>query len=160
MNLHKQILLISALMLVLAMPVFAQVEKAAMHTTGVSCGVCSAVSELKLRRIAGVDKVTISKSQESVMVSYKPGALFLPAEIRKVLEPLKVGIAQFEVSARGSMQNQGGKQFFVAGKDRFVLSSAANAPRLPSETPVVVEAILNDKVSPMELRIVSFKVAQ
>ena len=157
MKLQKQILLVSALMLALAMPAWAQVEKAAMRTTGVSCGVCSAVSEVKLRRIAGVDKVSISKSNESVMVFYKPGALFQPAEIRKILEPLHVGIAQFQVSARGRVQEQGGKRFFVAGKDRFVLTSALSAPKVPAETSVVIEAILNDKISPMELRVLSFK---
>ena len=51
-----------------------------------------------IRGIAGVDKVTISKSAESVVVSYKPGAPFQPAEIRKAVEGLNVAIAQFEVS--------------------------------------------------------------
>ena len=154
---QKEILLSFALMLALAMSALAQVEKAAMRTKGISCGVCAVVSEVHLRGIVGVDKVTISKSNESVMVSYKPGAPFQPAEIRKVLEPLNVGIAQFQVSARGRVQDQGGKRFFVAGKDRFVLTSAANAPKVPSGTPVVIEGILNDKLNPMELKVLAFR---
>lgn len=154
---RKEILLSFGLMLALAMSALAQVEKAAMRTKGISCGVCAVVSEVHLRGIAGVDKVTISKSAESVVVSYKPGAPFQPAEIRKAVEGLNVAIAQFEVSVRGRVQDEGGKRFFLAGKDRFVLASAANAPKVPSGTPVVIEAILNDKVNPMELRVLAFK---
>jgi cation transport ATPase len=157
MKLPKQILLLSALVFGLAMPALAQVEQAAMRTTGISCGVCAVVSEVHLRAIAGVDKVTISKSAESVVVSYKPGALFQPAQIRKAVEGLNVGIAQFQISARGRVQDQSGKRFFVAGRDRFVLTSVANAPKVPSETPVMIEGVLNDRVNPMELRILTFK---
>ena len=160
MKLHKQVLLGTALVLALAMPAFAQVEKAAMRTTGISCGVCAAVSEVNLRRITGVDSVAISKSNESVMVSYKPGADFRPVEIRKVFEPLNVTISQFQVSARGRVQDQDGKRFFVAGRDRFVLAAAApNMPKVPSGTPVIVEAVLNDKLNPMELRVLAFRPA-
>ena len=48
---------------------FAQVEKAAMKTTGISCGMCAAVSEVYLRQLPGIDKIKISLSQESIMVS-------------------------------------------------------------------------------------------
>jgi hypothetical protein len=157
MKRQKEILLSCALMLALAMSAMAQVEKAEMRTKGISCGVCALVSEVHLRRISGVDKVAISKSAESVVVSFKPGAAFQPAEIRKAIEGLSVAIAQFEVSVRGRVQDQGGKRFFLAGKDRFVLASAANAPKVPSGSPVVIEAILNDKLNPMELRVLAFK---
>ena len=157
MKLQKHLLLLTTLILVSAVPLLAQVEKAAMRTTGISCGVCAVVAEVNLRGIEGVDKVSISKSSESVEVSYKPGAPFLPTEIRKALESYNVGIAQFQVSAKGRVQQQAGKQFFVAGKDRFVLSSAVNAPKVPLETPVVIEAILNDKLNPMELRVLNFR---
>ena len=62
MKLHKQILLSSAVVVALAMPALAQVDMAAMRTIGIECGMCAALSELSLRRIEGVDKVTISKS--------------------------------------------------------------------------------------------------
>ena len=157
MKLQKQILLLSSLVLASAIPVFGQVEKAAMRTTGITCGVCAAVSEVNLRRMTGVDKVTISRSNESIMIAYKPGAPFLPAEIRKVLDPLKVGITQFQISAKGRVQDEGGKQFFVAGKDKFLLTAAANAPKVPSATSVTIEGILNDRQSPMELKVLAFK---
>ncbi len=159
MKLQKHILLFAALTLSSALPVFAQVEKAAMRTTGISCGVCAAVSEVNLRRMPGVDKVTISRSNESIMIAYKPGAPFLPAEIRKVLDPLNVGISQFQISAKGRVQDEGGKQVFVSGKDKFVLASAANTPKVPSATSGTIEGILNDRQSPMELKVLAFKPA-
>jgi hypothetical protein len=146
MKLQKTIVMLAALTLATAMPVFAQVEKAAMRTTGIACGVCAMVSEVGLRKINGIEKVTISRSNEAIMIGYKAGAPFLPAEIRKVLEPLNVGIAQFQISARGRVQAEGGKQVFVAGKDRFVLTPpAANAPKVPLQTTVSIEGVLDDK---------------
>ena len=108
MKLQKQMLRLSALMLVSVMPAFAQVERVAMKTTGISCGVCAAVSEINFRRLASVDKVTISRSSEAIMVSYKPGSAFHPQEFRDLLKPLEVGIAQFQISAKGRLQEQGG----------------------------------------------------
>ena len=51
--------------------------------------------------------------------------------------------------------DQGGKRFFVAGKSRFAMAAAANAP--PTGTPVSNDAILNDGVIPMEVKILNFK---
>ncbi len=158
MKLRKNAFRIGVFVVALAAPAWAQVEKVAMRTTEISCGVCAAVSEISFRRMPGVDEVAISKSKESIVLSYKPGARFQPAEIRKVLEPLKVGIAEFQVSARGRVQDQAGKRFFMANKDRFLLvPSAANAPKIPLDTPVVIQGVLNDKLNPMELKILAFK---
>ena len=156
MNLRKQTLLQVVVLLSSTMPLLAQVEKAAMLTTGISCGVCAAVSEINLKRIPGVDRVAISLAKEAIIISYKPGAAFSPRLIREVLQPLEVGVVQFQISARGFVQGQDGKRFFMAGKDRFVLVPAGDAP-LPHDTPVLIEAILNDRLEPMELRILSFK---
>jgi hypothetical protein len=158
MKLGRQIVLLGALALASAVPALAQVDKAAMRTTGIACGVCAMVSEVGLRKINGIDKVTISRSNEAIMIAYKPGAAFLPAEIRKVLEPLNVGIAQFQISARGRVEDQGGKLFFVAGRDRFVLTPpAANAPKVPTTGLVSIEGVLNDRRNPMELRVLAVK---
>ena len=55
------------------------------------------------------------------------------------------------------MLEQRGQQFFVAGRDRFLLAAAADAPQLPPGSPVLVEAMLNDLVDPMELKVMTVK---
>ncbi|PYS37224.1 MAG: hypothetical protein DMG14_22010 [Acidobacteria bacterium] len=155
MSLRRLILLLPALVFVVTLPAFAQVEKAAMRTTGISCGTCAAVSEVYLRRLPEIDKIAISLSKESVMVSYKPGAAFRPKDLRDALQKTEVGIVQLQISARGRLQREGGKQFFIAGKDKFALVPSANAPQPPADTPVLIEGILNDRVQPMELKIMT-----
>jgi len=145
------------LVVALTTPSFAQVEKVAMRTTGISCGLCAGLSEYYFKRMDGVDKVTISLSQEAIMLTYKPGATFAPAAIRRVLKSLEVGVVQFEINAQGRVQEQGGKRFFVAGKNKFVLAAAGNAPAIPLAAPVSIEAILNDHLDPMEVKILSFR---
>jgi hypothetical protein len=144
------------LIVALAIPGFSQVEKVAVRTTGISCGVCAGLSEYYFKRMDGVDKVTISLSQEAVTLSYKPDSAFDPAAIRRVLKSMEVGVVQLQINARGSVQEQRGKRFFVAGKSKFVLGAAGNAPGVPVGTPVSIEAILNDQVNPMEVKILNF----
>lgn len=91
------------------------------------------------------------------MLSYKPGAVFDPAGIRRILQMWQVGVVEFQLGARGRVQEQGGKQFFLAGKDRFVLSPPLDAPEARAGIPIRIEAILNDRVTPMEVKILNFK---
>ena len=146
---------IAALVLGARTPGLAQVDKVAMRTPGLSCGECAAISEIYLRRLEGVDKVQISKSAEAILITYKPGASFQPWDIREALDRTDVGVAQFQISAHGKVQEEKGKRFFVAGKDKFLL--APGPVKVPSEISVTVEAIVNDRTDPMELKILSFK---
>jgi len=156
MKLLKQFLLLTVLA-TMALPAMAQVERVAIRTTGISCGTCAAVSEIYLKRLPNVDKVAISIKNEAVMVSYKAGSTFQPKDLRDVLKKTEVGVTQLQISARGRVQDQAGKKFFVAGKDKFVLISGSNSTQIPLDTPVSVEAIVNDRVDPMELRVMTFK---
>src|SRR6266702_3075891 len=157
MKLQQQMLQHSALMLASVMPAFAQVEKVAMRTTGISCGVCAAVSEVYLRQLSGIDKIKISVSSEAIMVSYKPGATFQPKDIRDALKKTEVGVVQFQISARGRVQEQDGKRFFVAGAEKFVLQAVPSAPPVPSDTLVLIEGTVNDRSNPMELKVMTVK---
>lgn len=128
-----------------------------MRTTGISCGYCAALSELSFRRVPGVDKVSISLSKEAIMLTYKPGATFDPAGIRKILEGWKVGVVQFQISARGRVEEKEGKKFFKASKYEFALTATPNSVDLPLNTPVIIEGILNDRSNPMELKVLNFR---
>src|SRR4051812_36530476 len=99
MSFRKAMFLVSVLGLTVPISAKAQVEKAAMRTTGISCGTCAAVSEMYLRRLPQIDKISISMSKESIMVSYKPGASFNPKELREALQKTDVGIVQLQISA-------------------------------------------------------------
>lgn len=142
-----------ALAILLAVAAKAQVEKIAMRTTGISCGLCAGLSEIYFRRLAGVDKVKISLSTEAIMLTYRPGATFDPEAVRKILEPLKVGVVQFQIGARGQVLENGGKRFLIAGRDKFVLLDAIDSPPLPLNVPVRIEGILFDRASPRELKV-------
>jgi hypothetical protein len=145
--------LLCVLPLLLAVPASAQVEKIAMRTTGISCGICAGLSEIYFRRLPGVDQVKISLRTESIMLTYKPGAAFDPEAIRKILAPLKVGVIQFQIGARGQVEESGGKRFLVAGRYKFALLDAIDSPPVPLNAHVRVEGILFDHAKPMELKV-------
>lgn len=151
MNLAKYILPVC----LAAIPCSAQVEKVAMKTTGISCGVCAGVSEIYFRRLQGVDKVKISRSNEAILLTYKPGAKFDTQAIRKVLDPLKVGVVQFQVGVRGQMHEDGSKRILAAGPDRFILLDAIDSPDVPAGVPVRIEGILYDRETPMSIKVLT-----
>ena len=155
MKVSRQLVWVPLLLLGSFVPAFGQVEKVAIRTTGISCGTCAAFSEIYLRRLAGVDRIKISLSNEAILVSYKPGAIFQPKDLRDVLKRTDVGVLQFQISARGRLLEQGGRRFFVAGRERFVLKTAPDTPQIPADTPVLIEAMLNDQTDPMELKVLT-----
>src|SRR5437763_8151126 len=157
MNVHKQLVALCVVMVITALPAAAQVERVAVRTTRISCGTCAAVSEFYLRRLPSIDKVDISLKNEAVMVSYKPGSSFQPKDLREIFQKTDVAVTQMQISARGRVQEQAGKRFFIAGKDKFLLVSAANSPQVRTNTPVAVEGVVNDRVDPMELRVMTVK---
>ena len=133
-------------------PARAQVEQVAVLTSGISCGVCAAVSEVNFRRMPGVDKVTISLAKEAIFLAYKPGVPFDPRGIREVLRPLDVRVVQFQISARGRIQEERGKRLLITGKDRFALTGeSGSAP--PSGSIALVQGIVNDRIDPMEIKV-------
>ena len=148
---------LSLLLLISSLPVSAQVEKVAMRTTGISCGICAGLSEVYFRRMPGVDAVKISLSKEAIMLTYKPGATFDPKAIRDLLKPMEVGVVQFQIGARGQAQVQDGKRRFVAGKQTFQLLDAIDSPDLELNKLVLVEGIVLDDKSPMALKVLSVK---
>jgi hypothetical protein len=160
MKLQRSLMLLAMLSIIGTVPAVAQVEKVAVKTMRLGCGLCAVFSEIYLRQIQSVDKIQISKSQEAVMLTYKPAAIFQPAEIRTALKKTEVGVAQFQIGARGRLQEQAGKQFFVAGKDRFVIVPGPNSPKIPAGSTVSVEGVVNDATNPMELRVLSVKPVQ
>jgi hypothetical protein len=138
----------------------AQVEKVAVRTVRLSCGMCAVFSEMYLRQLPSIDQIIISKSKEAVMITYKSGATFQPADIRSALKKTEVGVEQFQIAARGHVQAEGGKQFFMAGKDKFLLVVSPNSPQASIGAPVSVEGIVNDATNPMELKLLTVKPIQ
>src|SRR5690349_3958609 len=124
-------LIVMLALLMAAAPARAQVEKVAIRTTGISCGTCAFVSEIYLRKMEGIEAIKISLSTESILVSYKPNAVFRPGELRDALKKTDVGVLQFQVTARGRVLESGTQRFFFAGRDRFLLAAAADAPKPP-----------------------------
>ena len=133
-------------------PVAAQVEKVDIRTTGISCGVCAAVSEVQFRRMPDISKVAISLPKETITLSYKPGAAFGPRQIREVLQPLDVVVVHFQISARGRVQEEREKRYFLAGKDKFVLAGTSS---IAADGPLFIEGIVNDRIEPMELKVLN-----
>ena len=111
--------------------------------------------EIALKRLEGVDQVAISMERQQFAVTYKGSAGFVPQDLRTAGAQTSVSVVRFQIQARGRVQAQGDKQFFVAGKDRFLL---VNPPKMPADQTLLVGGeILKDSTRPMELKVVDFR---
>ena len=150
----KQVVRVSVL-LTIVRALEAQVETATIRTSGISCGVCAVVSEINFRRLPGVASVRISLSDESVILSYKSDASLNIVKIREILEPLDVRIVQLHIKAQGRVQEERGKRYFIAGRNRFVLLPADTVATIPVDAPVSIEGTVDGRSDPVALKVLS-----
>ncbi len=113
--------------------------------------------EVALRRLEGVDKISISISQQKFQVTYKPGATFQPSKLRAAVAKADVKVVQFHISARGAVREIAGKRYFVAGKNKFLV---VGAPEIYSEKPISVEGAVDDSADPLHLQVAQFKLVK
>lgn len=134
----------------------AQVQKAYIRTSGISCGVCAAVSEVGFRRLPDVEHVSISLAKEAILVSYSRNGNFSLRAIHDILDPQKVGIIEIQITAEGRVLEEHGKRIFVTAKDKFSLAAGGNTPVLPVDRLIYIEAALDERRQPLELTVLKF----
>ncbi|MSO20172.1 MAG: hypothetical protein EXQ56_06845 [Acidobacteria bacterium] len=112
--------------------------------------------EIALKRLEGVDKVTISIERQQFVVLYKPNASFQPALLREAVAQSSVTVLKFHVQARGKVEKQETGLVLVAGKDRYALT--ADSAKLALGQEVIASGdIVNDKKLPYQLKVLDFK---
>src|SRR5689334_11340008 len=109
--------------------------------------------ETALRRLDGVDKISISVSEQKFNVTLKPGAAFHPSDIRAAVGKAGVKVVRFRIDARGHLEEQGGKRYFLAGEDKFLVA----APAKMANGPVSIEGTVDDAAEPWQLKILKSK---
>jgi hypothetical protein len=112
--------------------------------------------EIALKRLDGVDKVTISMERQQFVVLYKPNAVFQPTLIREAVAQSAVSVLKFHVQARGRVQKLGSGLVLIAGTAQFALT--ADSIKLPVDQPIIASGdIVNDKKIPYQLKVIDFK---
>ncbi|MBI4483635.1 MAG: heavy-metal-associated domain-containing protein [Acidobacteria bacterium] len=111
--------------------------------------------EVALRRLDGVADVSISLQKQTVQITYEPGTSFQPEDIRAAVARAEVEIVRFQIAARGRVQEEGSKRFFVAGKDKLLL---VDSPKVPSGHPIWILGTIDDSGDPLELKVAEFKI--
>ena len=111
-----------------------------------------------MRRLDGVDQVAISMEKQQFAVTYTGAPSFQPKLLREAAGYTSVTVLRFQIQARGLLQVRGDQQFFVAGKDRFLL---VNPPKMPDDRTLFIDGeVLNDASEPMELKVIGFRTSQ
>ena len=154
MKLRINSLLAVAAFVLLASPAFAQVEKVVVEADGIS-KTCSPGLEAALKSMDSVYQYAISVPKQMFEVIYYSGEKFDPKKLHWAADKGEAEILRMHVSAVGKVEQNGDRQVFVSGDDRFDLVSASP---LPTGVTVGVMSVADDTKSPIELKVDDFKV--
>jgi hypothetical protein len=140
-----------------ALPATAQLDRVVVQAVegDIDCLPCAVTIEASLRQLPSVDKVAVSMSKQMVAITFKPGANFEPKAYRDAIYKAEVRIEEFHVSMRGKVEEKDGKQYFVFGTNRFLVSKSAKP--LPVGVPIGVMAYVDDSKQPFQISVDDFK---
>jgi copper chaperone CopZ len=139
------------------MPAFAQIERVIAQAVDgdIDCVACAVTIERALKRLTSVEKVGISMSKQMVVITFREGATFQPQQYRDAIGKADVRVREFHAAMRGKVEDQDGKQYFVAGKDRFLINNQAKG--LPVGVLAGVMALVDDSSQPYKITVDDFK---
>jgi hypothetical protein len=106
--------------------------------------------ETALLRLDGVANAASKTSKQMFVVMYKSGASFQPKAIRDAVGEIGVEVVRFHIMARGTVNEEDGRQFFTAGKDRFLV---VNSSKLPTDGTLGIAGTVDDSTNPPQVKI-------
>ena len=92
-----------------------------------------------------------------IQVTYKPDARFQPQGIRDAAAQVDAEIVLLQIVARGRIERQGPNNYFVAGKDRFLLTNPESAPAGGAGELLSITGTVDDSASPYKLKLIESK---
>jgi hypothetical protein len=84
--------------------------------------------ETAVRRLDGVESVSISMQARQLEVGYAPNARFQPQGIREAVAQVAVHVDQLVIVARGRLVREGEGAYFVAGQERYLVEDFSSIP--------------------------------
>src|SRR5262245_20263821 len=110
--------------------------------------------EIALRRLDGVEKISVCISKQRFQITHRPRANFQAWDIRDDVAKAEVEVLRVQIAGQSRVFEDGGKRFFVAGKDKCLLVAS---PKIPSAEPVSIEGTVDDSSQPLQLKVLQFK---
>jgi hypothetical protein len=92
-----------------------------------------------------------------LQVTYKPDARFQPQGLRDAVAQVEAKIVLLQIVASGRIEKQGSTSYFVAGKDRFLLTNPESAPAGPAGELLSITGTVDDPASPYKLKLIESK---
>jgi len=156
----KKLFGMTALWVVVALPAFAQIDRVVVEAVNgdIDCLPCAATIEMALKKVPGVAKVAVSMSKQMVAITFNEGAPFTPDQYRAAIAKAEVRVQSLHVAMRGQVEQEGDKQYFVAGKDRYLIVKAPEG--MPTGAPLGIMAEVDDSSKPIKFSVDDFKPQQ
>jgi cation transport ATPase len=142
-------------LILLAMPLSAELRKVEMKLTGLDCESCALSVDGRFKRMRGVDAATFDSKTKVLTVTFKLENKVPLSAIRDAAKSIGYTPGEVHVIARGSLTPDGAQwQFQVSGPDTKWAAELPEDLRKNAGANVLVDGIIPDK-APEVLRIKS-----
>ena len=152
---RKSLLALAVLWVFTALPADAQLDRVVAEAVegDIDCLPCAVTIEFSLKRVEGVDRISVSMGKQMIAITFKEGARFTPDKYRDAIAKAEVRVQAFNVAMRGKAEKDGEKIYFTAGQNRFLVPSPPKD--LPLGVAMSIMAVVDDSSEPYAITSVS-----
>jgi copper chaperone CopZ len=120
----KQLLLIA--LLAVGMTAQAQITKASLQASGLTCSMCSKAVKLAIEELSFVDKVQVDIKNQQYNVTFKDGQAFQVDELQKAVADAGFSVAKLSITAKVEEKQLNKDEHLKIGNHTFHFLNAAN----------------------------------
>jgi copper chaperone CopZ len=136
-------------MLLVALPLSAELRKVEMKLTGLDCESCALSVDRVFKRMRGVEGATYDPKNKTLTVTFKVDNKVPLSAIRDAAKSIGYTPAEVHLIARGRLTPDGGQwQFQVSGPETKWVAELPEDLRKNAGASVIVDGILSDKTTP------------
>jgi copper chaperone CopZ len=106
--------------LFIVVPSQAQISKAELIATGLTCSMCSKATYKQLQSIPGVEKITTDINSSSFIIQYKAGAAVNVADIRKKVQDAGFSVGSLVVEMNLKNVSAANNSSFTYNNSNFI----------------------------------------
>ena len=136
-----------------ARPHESRVKSIEARIDGLTCPTCVPPLRASLKRHYGASDIDVDDDKDTATIRFADRETFSPAEFQAAVEHVRMRVVTVRMQACGAIEAADGRQWLVAGTNRFAVRSDRD---LPVKVPVCADGSLDTRTSPATFQVSAF----
>jgi hypothetical protein len=120
---------------------------------GLTCPTCVPPLRNSLKRHYAGSEIDVDDDKDTATIRFAGAETFSPAEFQAAVEHVRMRVVTVRMQACGTVEAADGRQWLVAGTNRFVLRGDRD---LPLKVPICADGSLDTRASPATFQVSAF----